>query len=363
MIAWIEKILGLILGFLVLLDVFLLVLHARADMGSISRWIAMPLWRGSVGLSRSMGARKGPFLSFAGPVILVVILLSWFLLLTLAAALIIHSDLGTGIRNLHGETPTSFDSALYNAGHSLDFIGGSEFGPESGPWRLFILITSITGVALTPLVITYLLEVYNSLKKRNSLGLKVHLHSAETGDAAEIVAALGPKGKFETLYVSLETWATENNEVKESHHFHPILFFFRFKEPYYSVSRTALTSLDTVTLIKSALDDAEYGWLKHSAAVELLWLSTLLELKTLIQTFVPNADLDSPISAERQELWRRRYRAGVERLQSAGIRTTEAGVEEYVALRCRWDRYITLLTPKFAYEMEEVDTALAKIKE
>ena len=362
MIQLIEKILGLILGFLVLLDVFLLVLHARADSGIISRLISLPLWRGFVGISHSLGPRKGSFLSFSGPVILLTILASWFLLLTLAAALIIHPDLGTGIKNLHGETPTTFDTALYNAGHSLDFISGSEFAPDTGQWRLFFLVTSIIGVALTPLVITYLLEVYNSLKLRNSLGLKVHLHSLETGDAAEVVAGIGPKGKFEAGYVSLETWASENNHVKESHHFHPILFFFRFKEPYYSASRTALTTLDTVSLIKSALDNEEYGWLKHSAAVELLWLSTLMELKTLIHTFVPNADLESPIPSERKELWRRRYREGVDRLRRAGIQATDMGAEEYVSLRSQWDQYITLLAPKFAYEMDEVDTALAKVK-
>jgi hypothetical protein len=95
-------------------------------------------------------------------------------------------------------------TALYNAGHSLDFIGGGEYAPITGPWRIFFLIRSIIGVAFVPLIITYLLEVYNSLKIRNSLGLKFYLHSAETGDAAEIVAALGPQGKFETGYVTMD---------------------------------------------------------------------------------------------------------------------------------------------------------------
>lgn len=362
MLQLIERILGILLAFLVLMDVFLLVLHARADTGSLSRWISLPLWRGFVGLSHSMGQAKGRFLSYAGPVILLAILASWFLLLTLAAALIIHPSLGSGIKNVHGETLTTFDTALYNAGHSLDFIGGSEYAPDSGPWRLFFLVTSIIGVALVPLIITYLLEVYNSLKIRNSLGLKVHLHSAETGDAAEIVAALGPKGKFETGYITLEAWASENTEVKESHHFHPILFFFRFNEPYYSISRTSLTSLDTVTLIQSALDENEYGWLKHSAAVEQLKLGTLMELKTLLKTFSPRADLDSKPPAHLHEQWRRRYHAAVERLQHAGIKTAESGAEEYVSLRSEWDRYIELLGPQFAFTQEEVDPTLVKVK-
>src|SRR4051794_7406992 len=42
------------------------------------------------------------------------------------------------------------------------------------------------------------------------------------------------------------------------------LGYLRFSEPFYSVSRFTLVSLDTVTLIQSALDDEEYSWLKES---------------------------------------------------------------------------------------------------
>jgi hypothetical protein len=334
------------------------------DTGIISRFISKPVWKGFIGLSQALGRWKGSFLSFAGPIILVLIIASWLLLLTLAAALIIHPNLGTAIRSTHEETPTDFVTALYVAGHNLDFIAGSDFAPHTRAMRLFHLISSLIGVALVPLIITYLLEVYTSLRARNTLGLEVHLHSAETGEAAEIVAALGPSGRFDTGYVVLAKWAADTTQVKESHHFHPILFYFRFQEPYYSVSRTSLISLDTITLIKSALDDNEYRWLKESAAVEQLKRSTILELKTLISAFVSNAKVDALPDADEQTraLWSRRYNDAVERLRRAGIKTTEAGAEQYVALRTEWDRYITLLAPEFAYEMEEIDTALAKVK-
>jgi hypothetical protein len=359
----IETILGVALGLIVLLDIFLLVLHSRADTGTISRWIATPVWSGFIALSKGLGRGKGRFLSFAGPTILLLVIASWLLLLTLAAALVVHPNLGTGIRATHGETPTDFVTALYVAGHTLDFVGGSDFGPHTSAMRLFHLTSSIIGVALVPLIITYLLEVYSSLRARNSLGLKVHLHSAETGDAAEIIAALGPRGRFDTGYVILAEWASEVTEVKESHHFHPILFYFRFREPYYSISRTALTSLDTVALIQSALDDQEYGWLKHSAAIDQLKRGTMLELRTVISSFVPDAETDIPPDEQMRARWRRRYAAGIEQLRRAGIKTTEAGAEEYIALRAQWDRYITSLAPQFAYHMDEIDTALAKVKE
>ena len=60
--------------------------------------------------------------------------------------------------------------------------------------------------------------------------------------------------------------------------------------------------------------------------------------------------------------WHRRYSAALERFQHAGIKTNETAFEEYVSLRSQWDRYITSLAPKFAYDMDGIDTALAKVK-
>jgi len=222
-------------------------------------------------------------------------------------------------------------------------------------------LASLLGISLASLIITYLMQLYENLKERNALGLKVNIMSGETGDAAEVIAHLGPHGQFENGYNNMVDWSAETATVKESHHFYPMLFFFRFREPYYSVSRTCLTSLDTVSLIKSALDNKEFAWLKESAAVEDLWRATLQEVRILADDFLPDEDLDAPPDERTQQRWRRRYDQAVERLRAAGIKTSKDGVEDYISLRKQWDRHIYLLAPKFAYDMNEIDTALAKV--
>jgi hypothetical protein len=357
-----EEIIGALLGLTVLIDIFLLILYARANKSIISKEISHVVWRMFVGISKAFGRWRETFLTFSGPVILVMVLGSWALLLSLAAALIIHPNLGTGIVTNHGETPTDFVTALYVGGSSLSFIGASDFTPQSGFFRLFYLFTSLIGVSLASLIVTYLMELYSNLKERNALGLKVHILSSETGDAAEVIAHLGPQGQFDGGYNNILDWSAETATVKESHHFYPMLFFFRFTEPFYSVSRTTLTSLDTVSLIKSALDNEEYGWLKESAAINDLWIASMKELQTLAQDFLPNEDMNVPPDKKTQERWRKRYEEGVKRIKAAGIKTMDDGVEDYISLRKQWDRHITLLAPKFAYEMDEIDTALAKVK-
>jgi hypothetical protein len=130
-----------------------------------------------------------------------------------------------------------------------------------------------------------------------------------------------------------------------------------------SVSRFTLVLLDAVTLIKSALDDEQYQWLKASSALVQLWGGAIALQKTLSTTFVPS-HVAGPgaIDAETQEIWRRRYRQAVTRLQQAGIRTTadeRAGAAAYELLRSEWDGYIRVMAPELGYRNEDIDHASA----
>jgi hypothetical protein len=160
----------------------------------------------------------------------------------------------------------------------------------------------------------------------------------------------------------IAAWADEAAQVKESHAFYDMLFYFRFREPFYSISRTTLTSLDTVALIRSALDDKEYKWLKESAAVDQLGIGALMELKMAFKLSPIEVHVDESPDEQTRDLWRRRYEAAVERLEQAGIKTKNSGAEQYVSLRSKWDPIVKELAPQFGYDMDEIDPAMAKIK-
>ena len=78
--------------------------------------------------------------------------------------------------------------------------------------------------------------------------MNIHLLSGCTGDAAELLARLGPQGQFSGGYTNLSELGVEMTQAKEAHHFYPVLFYFRFSDPYHSVSRSTLVALDTVSL-------------------------------------------------------------------------------------------------------------------
>ena len=271
-----------------------------------------------------------------------------------------HPHLGGGIRASEGATPRDFMSALYAAGNSLSFVGSSDFKPQSAAFQALYLLNSIIGMSVMSLVLTYVMQIYSALKSRNALGLAIYTLSDETGDAAELIAGLGPRGRFDSGLSNFSSLASKASEVKESHHFYPLLFYFRFAEPYYSVSQAATVLLDSVTLLKSGLNDEDYGWVKESATVAQCWRAAMLLVCMLEEVFLPGRpeQVPSPADAGTLERWRARYMAALERMQQAGIKTIvdpPAHFETYVSLRERWDGHIARLRSCMLYEPDEID--------
>jgi hypothetical protein len=357
-----EQVLGILLILVILLDIFLTVLYARIGTSIVGSWLGRLVWVSLVKASQPLGPRRGAVLSFCGPVILVLLVGVWALGLTLGAALIMHPELGTSIRATNGETPTDFVTAMYAGGSSMAIVGASDFTPHTSPTRLLFLLNSLIGVSVMSLTLTYVMQVYTALQRRNVMAMNIHYLSACTGDAAELLARLGPQGQFSAGYTNLSELGVEMTQAKEAHHFYPVLFYFRFSDSYHSVSRPTLVALDTVSLIKSALEDEKYRWLKETCAIAQLWEASMMLITTLENTFLPNGapHPDAPPDEQTRERWRARYRAALLRLREAGIQITadpQAGAEAYMSCRMQWDHHIRNLAPSMAYSMGEIDAA------
>ncbi len=355
----VEPIAGTLLMALVLADVFLTVLYARAGTGIISNRLASLIW---LALRRVASDRSNSqLLSFCGPFIVVALLLTWSILLALGAALIVHPQLGTNITNSSQATPTDFITAIFVAGSSLSIVGSSDFAPQGAGAKLLFLLNSVIGTSVISLTITYLMQVYGALRSRNSLCLKIHALSGETGDAAELLAHLFANNQLSAGYNNLSELAAEVTDAKEAHHFYPILFYFRFPEPFYSVSRSWLIALDAVSLIRSALPK-EADWLKQSGAVTQLSTAALLLLSTLNNVFVQEKATAEADDADHR-LWPVRFENARRRLQEAGVSVTDdiqRSRESYVEHRRRWNPLIRLVANSMAYRLSEIDPAMHK---
>jgi hypothetical protein len=363
-----EQVVGTLIFLFVLLDVFMTVLYARLGEKGVARWGAGVIGN-VVGRTVRVFLQHVPakrewrnqVLSFCGPITIVLLLSAWSWTLGLGAAMTLHPHLGDSIQVLGSPTPTDFVAALYAAGTSLAITGSSEFEPRSDAMRMLYLLNSLVGTSVVTLVVTYLMQLYSSLQRRNTLALDVHIYTSETGDAAELVCALGPLGDFSLTTNNLAAISQGMTGIEEAHHFYPVLFYFRPATEERSLIRVLLVSLDAVSLIRTALTDQECRRIGESAPIIQLWRASLITAQMLQSTFLGEPDppeYHAPEDAKAK--WRERFRNAHARMARAGIPLTDdvdAAAERYIELRERWQNRIEVLTRHMGFPYDEMDPA------
>jgi hypothetical protein len=255
---WMEPAAGGALMFVALLDLFLTVLYARAGAGFVSDQVARGTWVVFRNISKLFGRKRAIVLSLSGSFIVVALVAVWAMMLAVGAALIMHPYLGTSVRSSGGTNSGDFLTALYAGGSSMSMVGASNYSGDTPAFRMVYLLNSLIGMSVMSLALTYVMQIYNALQKRNAFGRTLELMSRSTGDAAVLIGSLGPQGEFSAGYTNVATLAEQMVLILESHDFYPVLFYFRFPEPHYSASRITLLSLDCVSLLRAALSEDSY---------------------------------------------------------------------------------------------------------
>ena len=349
----VQQLAGGLIVLIFLADVFLTVLYARAGTGLLApRWNRL-VWASLKAVSGLFGRHRAVVLSFGGPLIVILLIAFWALGLAVGTALIVQPELGGAIRPSSGETPKDFVTALLVAGNSLSIVGGGDYSPHTPGTRFLYLINSLIGACVLSLVLSYLVQVYSALRERNALALAVDTMTDCTGDAARALVRLGSDGKFQGGYSELANLASSLERAKEAHHFYPLLFYFRFPDPRYSISRVCFVFLDLVTLVDTALDQERFGWLANSSAVTRLRHGGELMLKTLEVGF-PGPEKAAGEQLQQLDRTRAHYLASCHELQNAGLASKDPDESRYMAERQKWEPRILSIGPILGYTIEDV---------
>lgn len=359
---WLTQLIGVGLILLVMIDLFLTVLYPRSGKGWLSVPLSKALWQLCCALTfnpnHKRNRKRDRILPFCGPILLIAIVLVWVLLLLFGFALVVWPALGFEIQASQGSTPTTFQAAVYYSGYCLTTLGMGDLAPKTGLYQLLAFVESAIGFSVFTLTITYLLAVYGALTHRNIFALSLHHSSAKTANAAELIARLGACGNFDNSRQDLSQMATNALTLLESHHAYPVLHYFRFHENYYALSRITLLVMDTVTLMKTALNADKYRSLIRSTAIAELGDGGQHLLVELSDSFLPGSSRD--VGEQPEVILRSWYYQAVKRLEQEGIEINpdlEAGVEQYITLRRQWEPYVAAIAKYMAYHWCEVAPA------
>lgn len=358
--SWLVPAAGAVLVALALADVFLTVLYARSGAGFLTPRLNRLSWRLLVRLAPERRGRRDWLLSFGGPLLMVLTVFVWSSLLFVGAALICWPGLGAGIEASEPPTPTDFWAALYFAGYSLTTLGTGDLAPQGTLYRMLMIFFALAGFSFITLTLTYFMQVYSAVVRRNALAQTFHHISAGSGDAAEIVARLGPGGSFSDARSTIADLGGGLLDLLESYHSYPVLHYFRMRDARYSTARVCLLVLDTASLIESAVEGKEE--LKRSAGLQLFWGGGLELIDETCRTLLPGGRSRrdfAPGEAEQREA-RLHYRASLRTLAAAGIATrTDAGAGEadYLRRRGRWIGVVRSFAELTGYRWHEIALA------
>lgn len=247
-----SAVLGIILILVVLGDAFETIIFPRR----VTRRIRLTrlfyrytwkLWSGLV-TSVSSGRPQENYLSFYGPLSLLLLLVLW------ATGLIV--GFGLLLQALGATREAGFGTSLYLSGTTFFTLGIGDVVPRTSLGRAVIAVEAGTGFAFLALVIGYLPALNQSFSRRE---VNVSLLDARAGSppaAAEMLRRHSHDHGIEALQQLLHEWEGWSAEFLESHLSYPVLAYFRSQHDNQSWLAALTTILDTCALVIVGLEGA-----------------------------------------------------------------------------------------------------------
>ena len=271
---------GVVLMAIALWDAFSTIVLPRSVSFGLrpSRMFGQICWR----LWRLMGrcvpsrAARQSFLSFFGPVSILLLLSLWAVMLLFAFALL-HWGAGTRVN----EPAAGFATLLYMSGTTFFTLGLGDVVPVSGLGRALVVLEVGTGIVFLAMIIGYLPLLDQAYAQRE---VGVHLLESRAGSPQSAVLLLHRFGTLENAAVlynilaQAERWAAE---VSQSHLAHVGLAYYRSQHLGQSWLLSLTTILDACALVM--VTGERKGIVRQAEAAFRMALRVAIDMSQLLR--------------------------------------------------------------------------------
>ncbi|MDM4015070.1 potassium channel family protein [Roseiconus lacunae] len=283
MMNWFIAAGGFLLTCLGVWETFMAVLHPRATVGPITKVINF----GFHFLVRTQTFAHPRVLVHCGPALIVTQVLCWATLLLFGISMIVWSQLGSGI-TATGSTPTDTDfaTAVYYSGFTITTLGVGDLVPRTPAIQFLTITAAGLGFSFFTLVLAYVISVYSTLARRNQFANEIEYRTGRTGDSLGYLRAYLAESDPSLVNQDLYTLSSNMAELLESHHFYPVLHYFRFSESRYAMSRMLRFCLEVSSIMRAARQVDGYKPAASVEAVDRLWHASMQMLEETKRHFV-----------------------------------------------------------------------------
>ena len=207
-------------------------------------------WRAIADRMRQTNRRES-FLSYFGPLSLLMLVVIWASGLILGFGLLYHA-LGSPFTDAH--SIGRWETDLYVSGTTLFTIGLGDVVPLSVPARFLVALEGGMGLAFVAGVIGYLPVLYGAFSRREVSIILLDARAGSPPTALELLRRhAGSTGELalQTLLVEWERWSAE---LLESHISYPQLCFFRSQHDNQSWLSALVAMLDTCAVLIATVE-------------------------------------------------------------------------------------------------------------
>lgn len=211
---------GALIVALVFFDALATTLAVSSGAGPVTTGVLGAAWR--VALRLHHQDKRGGLLTFSGPVMLIVTVLTWVALLWLGWTLLFYGS--DAIVTASKARPAGFGDVVYFTGFTIFTLGTGDFVASTPGWRIVMAAATFSGLFLITLAITYLISVLSAVVARRVLAQQIH----GLGDSPSQIMVKGWTGDgfdgmFQQQLVALSSSVASS---AEQHLAYPVLHYF-----------------------------------------------------------------------------------------------------------------------------------------
>ncbi|HXN25121.1 MAG TPA: potassium channel family protein [Candidatus Dormibacteraeota bacterium] len=248
---------GILLLLIVLWDAFETMVLPRRVRREIrlARLFYRSLWKLWLVVWRKVPGKKAreSFLSFFGPLSLLLLLIVWAAALILSFGLLQYS-LGSVVE--HGGRATNSFTYLYLSATTFFTLGIGDVTPGSQLARALTAIESGVGFGFLAIVIGYLPVIHQSFSRREVSIAMLDARAGSPPTAGELLRRYSYSLGLTELQKLLADWERWSAELLESHLSYPVLAYFRSQHDNQSWLASLTTILDTCALLMTGPVDS-----------------------------------------------------------------------------------------------------------
>ena len=215
-------------------------------------------WRPIAGVASRFppGRKRDRYLSYYGPLSLILLIVVWAVGLVTGFALLqwaVHSPLQTPEHMEH------FGAYLYMSGVTFFTLGFGDVFPLAGLGRVLAVVEAGTGFGFLAVVIGYLPVLYQSFSRREVIISMLDARAGTPPAAVELLRRYSEAGRLDSLSELLMEWERWGADLLESHLSYPVLCYYRSQHDNQSWLASLTCVLDTCALVLVGIDGA-HAW-------------------------------------------------------------------------------------------------------